>query len=82
MNLSEQVHPFLCFKPHFVIVCSEFPLEDTVNDGVVDGPAHLLDTKFLTGFDLATTTLSSQSPSCCLLAMVSEQFYKLNSDQL
>ena len=47
------------FKPHVVIFDPHFPwLEDTVEDGVVDGTAQLLDTKFLTGFDLATTLSS------------------------
>ena len=40
-------------------------LADAVENGTAEIPARLLDTKFLTGLDLAAT-LSSQLPSCDL----------------
>ena len=52
-------------------------LADAIEIGIVEDPARLLDTKFLTGFDLAAI-LSSQSPSCNLFDIAWVQHWELN----
>ena len=57
-TLNDESHR-VCFKPHSWSLDPNFTgLEDTVEDGTVDDPARILDTKFLTSFDLATTRSS------------------------
>ena len=67
----------LAFRPTSWLSDPKFSrLEDAVEDGSVEIPARLLDTKFLTGLDLAAI-LSSQSPSCNLFDMAWEQHWEL-----
>ena len=54
-------------------------LEDTVEDGVVDGPALLSDTKFLT---LIWRRHFHRNHLCCLFATFSKQIWELNAEQL
>ena len=61
--------PVLASRSFRGLLDLEFPaLEDAVEDGTIEIHPRLLETKFLTGLDLATT-LSSQSLSCDLFDM-------------